>query len=71
MRSYFATTLLTVSLQNGIGHSPALSVSASNSSFSHARVPRERIPTSGTYEVTVVTPWSGGGTSNAEGLTAR
>jgi imidazolonepropionase-like amidohydrolase len=36
-----------------------------------ARIPTERLPVAGTYLVTVVTPWPGGGTSNTLGLTAK
>jgi cytosine/adenosine deaminase-related metal-dependent hydrolase len=37
----------------------------------HARVPTQRIPVPGTFPVTVVTPWPGGGTSNAVALVVK
>jgi imidazolonepropionase-like amidohydrolase len=36
-----------------------------------ARVPTERIPTEGTYTVTVFTPWPGGGRSNVKPLPVK
>jgi hypothetical protein len=36
-----------------------------------ARVPTERIPTAGTYTVTVFTPWPGGGRSNVKPLPVK
>jgi imidazolonepropionase-like amidohydrolase len=37
----------------------------------HAKVPTERIPEAGSYAVTVVTPWPGGGVSNLKTLAVK